>query len=348
MKTIKYTLATLMVATIVAVVLVGCKKENEPQNNNNGNPTEVAQQQNGDAVERIVNFKKQLAYYKANSGIKDGEKVSLEDAVWNIENTFDATYAFPEDAYGETRTQDFTLHLDVDADGNVLLTDLTAFYDQMVADARTAYANDGFTDKIFISLMAETLETRGDGVDVKITMTSGERTNVGNNPPEVHVDGPFGVDDNWKYAFGMGKCDTMVFGGADFQLQEHLRLLIRSAISEPQSGCRNIYVNRQPVYYIGGDYPGLFYRTDTADVCIEWVYMNDYYQAEKRTIFTTIPNDPEQHVTGEAIGISINGSSGVNAQSHTPYITHSHTIEYADRVEASIESIGLAEDLLND
>ena len=31
MKTIKYTLATLMVAAIVAVVLVGCKKENNGQ-----------------------------------------------------------------------------------------------------------------------------------------------------------------------------------------------------------------------------------------------------------------------------------------------------------------------------
>ena len=253
----------------------------------------------------------------------------------------------PEDAYAETRTQEFTLHLDVDADGNVLLTDLTAFYDQMVADARTAYANDGFTDKIFISLMAEAFETRGDGVDVKITMTSGERTNVGNNPLDVHVDGPFGVNDNWKYAFGMGKCDTMAYGGADFQLQEHLRLLIRSAISEPQSGCRNIYVNRQPIYYAGCDYPGLFYRTDTADVCIEWVYMNDYYQAEKRTIFTTIPNDPEQHVTGEVIGIRISGTSGKTTD-NIPYITHFHQIDYADRAEASIEDIGLAEDLLND
>ena len=100
-----------------------CKKEGEPQANDNSNLAGISQQQNDDAVERIVNFKKQLAYYKANPNIKDGEKMSLEDAVWNIENTFDATYAFPEDAYAETRTQEFTLHLDVDADGNVLLTD---------------------------------------------------------------------------------------------------------------------------------------------------------------------------------------------------------------------------------
>lgn len=347
MKTIKYTLAKFMVAAIVAVVLVGCKKENEPQNNNNGNPTEVAQQQNGDAVERIVNFKKQLAYYKANPGIKDGEKVSLEDAVWNIENTFDATYAFPEDAYAETRTQEFTLHLDVDADGNVLLTDLTAFYDQMVVDARTAYANDGFTDKIFISLMAEAFETRGDGVDVKITMTSGERTNVNQNHDSVmvHYLTPFNNTENWNYRYDLGRCGTGEDAGigADTKLQDILSLLARSKFEEASEGYRNIYVNRQTLNFDGRSYPGVFYRTDVNETCIQWLELNALFHSEKRLIFEQIPQGDSS--LGNVLGITIVGEL-VYVDMEPSYITHHNEIEYAQRCTASIEEIGEPKDLL--
>ena len=102
MKTIKYTLAKFMVAAIVAVVLVGCKKENEPQNNNNGNPTEVAQQQNGDAVKRLLEFRKQVKRHKDNPFEKSGETLTLSEAIWDIENNFNATYTKPEDYYTAT------------------------------------------------------------------------------------------------------------------------------------------------------------------------------------------------------------------------------------------------------
>ena len=340
MKKFSLSLIFLAIAS-VAIVMFACKKESEPQTNNS-NPSQVVGQQNNDAVGRIVKFKKQLAYYKANPDIKDGETISLEDAVWNIENAFDATYAFPEDAYTETRTQNFTLHLNVGDDGNVFLSDLTLFFEQMVNAARSLYANDGFTDKIFISLMAKVLETKNDGVDVKITMITGERTNVNNNPPDARCYGPFREGDDWKYAFGMGKCDTLVYGGADFQLQEHLKSLLRSSLEEPQVGCRNIYVNRQQIVFDGRGVPSIFYRTDTADVCIPWIYMNDCYQAEKRAIWGIIP---EIHsISGEPIGIFISGESG--RSNETEYITHRNVIDYAERIEANIGDVGEAEDLL--
>lgn len=328
----------------IAVAMLACKKDSEPQTNNNGNPAAISQQQNGDAVERIVNFKKQLAYYKANPGIKDGEKVSLEDAVWNIENTFDATYAFPEDTYGETRTQDFTLHLDVDADGNVLLTDLTAFYDQMVADVRTAYANDGFTDKIFISLMAETLETRGDGVDVKITMTSGERTNVNQNHDSVmvHYLTPFNNTENWNYRYDLGRCGTGEDAGtgADTKLQDILSLFARSKIEEAPEGYRNIYVDRDVLGFDGTTYSGVFYRTDVGNTCIDWYELNALYRSEKKLIFETIPQNSYDVV----LGITIFG-----VENNTPaYITHWNEIQYAHRQVASIAEIGEQFDLLNE
>lgn len=45
---------------------------------------------------------KQVDFYKANPAIKDGETMTLDEAIWNIEALFNLTYAYPELSYGHT------------------------------------------------------------------------------------------------------------------------------------------------------------------------------------------------------------------------------------------------------
>lgn len=146
-------LTTLLIMAALMLGLGQCKRNHVEINPQVGAVSESIANGN-DAVKRIVKFKKMLSYYKSNPGIKDGETMSLTDAICDLENTFNATYSYSEDMYSESMNHEFILNLNVDSDGNVLLTDLAALYEEIVSSARNAYANDGFENKIFISLLA--------------------------------------------------------------------------------------------------------------------------------------------------------------------------------------------------
>lgn len=328
-------LATLLIAVAIMLGLSQCKRNSVDVVSQNGTTSESIVNGN-DAVKRIVDFKKMLSYYKSNPGIKDGETMSLSEAISDIENTFNATYSYSEDMYSESMDHEFILNLNVDSDGNVLLTDLAALYEQIVSSARNAYANDGFENKIFISLLADVIAVNNNIAVIKIKAKTGERTNY--NPPVPHIDGPFRPGDDYKYDYGT--CDNPNVGhGASYYLEQELKKLIVTDIAEPKDGYRSIYINRYQVDFEGDRYPGLFYRTNVNDVCITADYMNDYWNAEKRTIFVTIPGEPTFQ-GGQVLGITI---EPVTTQD---YITHRTYVVYADRLEADINDIGEIEDLL--
>ena len=331
-------LATLLIAVAIMLGLSQCKRNSVDVVSQNGTTSESIVNGN-DAVKRIVKFKKMLSYYKSNPGIKDGETMSLSEAISDIENTFNATYSYSEDMYSESMDHEFILNLNVDPDGNVLLTDLATLYDQIVSSARNAYTNDGFENKIFISLLADVIAVNNNIAVIKIKAKTGERTNY--NPPVPHIDGPFRPGDDYHYDHGtcINPCNSCY--GADEMITEKLLELINSCFVEPQDDCRNIYINRKLFYFMGGPTgrPGMFYRTDTTDVCITSAYMNDYWNAEKRAIFVIIP---EEEGLGTPLGVDITGRYSKTP----PYITHYTEVEYGDRVEANIDEIGEIEDLL--
>lgn len=335
-------LATLLIAVAILLGLSQCKRNSVDIVSQNGTTSESIVNGN-DAVKRIVKFKKMLSYYKSNPGIKDVEKMSLSEAISDIENTFNATYSYSEDMYSESMDHEFILNLNVDSDGNVLLTDLATLYDQIVASARNAYANDGFENKIFISLLADVISVNNNIAVIKIKAKTGERTNY--NPYIPHIDGPFRPGDDYLYDYG--RCDDSTFRyGAAHYLEQALLTLRISNIIESQEGYRNIYINRDTISFIGGPNgrPGVFYRTDISNKCIEWSYMNDYLYAEKRIIFTIIPEQLGHPGIG-VCGINVEGEMGYINET-TAYITHRTRVEYAERIEANIEEIGEIENLL--
>lgn len=331
-------LTTSLIAVALMLVLGQCKRNHVEVNPQVGAVSESVANDN-DAVKRIVKFKDMLSYYKSNPNAKDGNTMSLADAICDLENTFNATYSYSEDMYSESMDHEFTLSLNIDSNGNVLLADLTAFYNLIVSLVRDAYANDGFENKIFISLLADVIDVNDNVATVKIKAKSGERTNY--NPPVPHIDGPFRPGDDYHYDHGtcINPCNSCY--GADEMITEKLLELINSCFVEPQDDCRNIYINRKLFYFMGGPTgrPGMFYRTDTTDVCITSAYMNDYWNAEKRAIFVIIP---EEEGLGTPLGVDITGRYSKTP----PYITHYTEVEYGDRVEANIDEIGEIEDLL--
>ena len=332
----------LVIAVAMMLVLSQCKRNNVEINPQVGIVSESVVNGN-DAVKRIMKFKEMLSYYKSNPNAKDGNTMSLTDAICDLENTFNATYSYSEDMYSESMDHEFILNLNIDSNGNVLLTDLTAFYNQIVLLVRDAYANDGFENKIFISLLADIISVNDNTATVKIKAKSGERTNY--EPSVPHLEGPFRPGDDHLYDYG--RCDDPSFRyGAAHYLEQALREIIIGDIVEPQEDCRNIYLNRISRDFIGGPMgrAGVFYRTDVSDKCIGSVFMNDYYHAEKRIIFTILPGElgiqgsDTREIYIEGIPGYINGTLS--------YITHHTTVVYAERIEASLDEIGEIEDLL--
>lgn len=346
-KISKALVATMIIVATVTAFLIGCKKEKETKTPDN---EQVAQNdpKGQEAIERIVDFRDKLEAYKKNPAMRAGEIVSLAEAVWNIENLFNITYAMPEEFYSETANFEFSLWLPVDSDGRVTLPNLFNVYDQAVVEAQTAYANDGFNNKGFVFLLVNVGEQNDDAVRLVFKGKTGERTSHPNLPPHdtAMYGGPFDTTDNWHYAQGMGKCDsTCLDSGADKEIQRRLEAFLRSTLTVPESGARAVYVNSELITFDGTDYPDdVFYRQNVNATCIDFNNMNRLYQREKRLIFETLPNCSTGNVYGYTpIVIEINGKNVNN-----DYITHENSLTYAQRLMADITIVGETQDLLDD
>lgn len=347
MRKTHQTIIALLACVAMVTAMVSCTKNNESPSLDNG----LVEQNNVNsqtALTRIIKFKKQLDSYRANPTMKTVETVSLADAVWNIENLFNATYAMPEEFYSETATFEFSQWLSFDTIGRVSLSNLFNAYDQAVSSARTAYANDGFTNKGFVFLLVNVGEQNDDAVRLVFKGKTGERTSHPNLPSHdtIMYGGPFDTNDNWQYAQGMGKCDsTCLDSGADKEIQRRLEVFLRSTLTVPDSGARAVYVNSVLITFDGHNHQDdVFYRENVNATCIDFNNMNRLFQREKRLIFETIPNNASGNVYGyKPIMIEIDGMQNENA-----YITHQNNITYAQRLMADITVFGETRDLLDD
>lgn len=346
-KISKTLIAAMIIVATVTAFLIGCKKEKETKTPDN---EQVAQNdpKGQEAIARIVDFRDKLEAYKKNPAMRAGETVSLAEAVWNIENLFNITYAMPEEFYSETANFEFSLWLPVDSDGRVTLSNLFNVYDQAVVESRTAYANDGFINKGFAFMLVDIGEQDDTTVRLVFKGKTGERTSHPNWHPHdsVMYCGPFDTTGNWQYAQGMGKCDgTCLESGADKEIQRHLETFLRSTLTVPESGARAVYVNSVLITFDGTNYPNdVFYRQNVNATCIDFNNMNRLYQREKRLIFETLPNCSTGNVYGYTpIVIEINGKNVNN-----DYITHENSLTYAQRLMADITIVGETQDLLDD
>lgn len=295
-----------------------------------------------DPIEQLRTFKKQIETVKANPDAKSSEAITLSEALWDIENTFNLTYADPEQYYGQINEHEFSLALPVSASHDISVIDAVNLYSEVIAQAREAYASDPFEEKGVLSLTVKNT-TEDDGVIYIIfSSKTGERCTY--DPPIPHVQGPFGTDDNWMYAAPLGKCDDPdIPSGADEQLQEQLYIELIEPFTDAGSGFRNIYINRERIVFDGTHYQGVFYTTDTESTCIDNEYLNDYYSAEKRIITRIIPE--QYHLEGYSpISIEIEG----RALTDPPAITHYTEVEYGIRLRVSTDEFGYTKDLMNE
>lgn len=329
----KNKLFTITALCLSAVVLAACSKDRTTKPNADVNLMP------NDPIEKLRTFRKQIESVKAHPEAKSTETITLSEALWDIENTFNLTYSETEQYYSQTKDHEFTLSLPVRDDHDVLVYDAVNLYSDVIVQARNAIISDDFEDKGFISLTVKEANEDSGLMHITFSGKTGERSSY--NPPIAHVDGPFGLDDNWLFATPMGKCDDPdIPSGADEQLQEQLYIELIKPFIETDANSRNIYIDRRRFVFDGTNYSGVYYNTDLDNLCIDHVSMNDYYFSEKQIIMRTIPN--QYHLYNYSpISIEIHGApSGDDA------VTHRNEIEYGIRMEVSKNEFGDIENLL--
>lgn len=343
MRKVSVTLAALVLAALSTVGVVSCQKEKTSSNETSSINTPSKEK----ALANIIEFKKQLEIYRKNPGAKTGETLSIQEAIMDIENVFNATYSQPEVRCSETSEFTFSLYLTIDTDGNVLLSDLFDLYDQAVVEARNAYSNNGFTNKVFRFMTVE-LDGINEGMaklDFRGRSGEGEKSPWQPNIDTCMYQGPFGIDDNYHYDYG--KCDGTGVEGADEMLAEYIGYYITSCLTLPPTGMRAIYINNVTIVFDGSLYPeSVFYRENEFATCIDFNNMNKLFWSEKRFIFDTIPSKPSFNVLGYVpVMISIEGEiKPLNRDVY--YITHENKISYAYRMEARISELGEVQNLM--
>lgn len=288
----------VMAAMAMALAMGSCKKGSETALDKK-EQAEVGVTQNEALVQRILDFKNKVDERKANPGTKSGETIPLDEAMHNIVDLFNVTYTEPMAYYTESERHEFTLNVALTADGKVLVDDVVAAYEQALANAREAYHGSTLPDKAYQFLMVTCTPQRDGTAELKFDGKYGTRTDQP-EPPTPHIDGPFGIGDDWHYLNGMGSCDSTCFeSGADKVLQDTIMKMILASRPADPEGYRGFYTYFREKNFCAPLYSGVFYRTDVDDTCIGWQEMNDYLAGEIRNIYQVIPQE---------IGVNLDGN----------------------------------------
>lgn len=292
---------TMALAMAISVAVISCKKEQQ-----HTPPDEEQVMQNvlegQEAIEHILNFKKQVAYYKNHPGVKDSETLSVDDAIWNIEALFNYTYAYPELFYGNMVTADTTLCLPLISDSTVLLSDLTVFYGQMCEAIRDIYRNIDLPNKQFVILDA----SDGERVDLQQTVVLhcvlGSVRGTQPPVPLPVVWAPFSDTVSWRYGEKGGRRDGFLDGKMD-AADTLANMLTAILVPHAPAGQEYVYtgiimkelVNGHHVPFSHNLYPGEYceFYVENAASDDEWLsadQLNFQYYGERHLILNVLPN----------------------------------------------------------
>ena len=325
-----------MAGCLLALMLPACNKDQGPSQNN-----EEASSSLTDPIHELRRFHEHLEQAHAHPDTKNDETMSLEQALWDVENHFNLTYTDAEQYHTSWCEHEFYLYLPLNEDHEVSVQDAVGLYSQAVDQARQALLGEKSGLREFITLNIKETEEREGVVRVCFSGRTGTRSQY--NPPQYHVAGPFESEDNWMFSKPLGKCDDPdIPSGADEQLQEKLfDTLI--GLQEAVPGYRNVYLNRRTFLFDGSNYPGVYYNEDLEQLCIPFYDMNLLFKGELNLISRRIPE--QYQLQGYCpISISING---IHTDDHHA-VTHLNEIEYGIRQQVRLDEFGEVESLITE
>lgn len=314
---------------------VSCKKNNIEKTDNEGtNPNPAVVLEQSPDITRIIKFNNDVKLRRDNPELKTREVITLDEAKDNIADLFNAVYGEPTEYYGETERAEFSVTLPVDADGNVLLDDAVAAYEEAVELAREGYHASTLDNKGYICMSATIEEQRGGTAEVKLNGVFGKKTAA-----PTAAEGYFDESLNWLYTYHVvPSCDEYEDEGADYALECAMKRMLITGNATAPEGYRIITYGVKDFNFSGYDYQDrLFYREgdDVNETCISGDYMNMYLDNGMDIITNVIPDSEGFHcdrggmnvykVVSLTVKADARSSGGLSVEQ---YITHRYTGEY--------------------
>ena len=118
------------------IVFCACSKDS----NTNDSPGSLESVRN--PIEQLRDFRTQIETVKAHPDTKNMELMTLDDALWDVENLFNLTFSETEQYYAQTNNHDFSLYLPVTENDKVTISDAVNLYAQAVEEARNALTSN--------------------------------------------------------------------------------------------------------------------------------------------------------------------------------------------------------------
>lgn len=334
-KNIFIALAALM------TLAVSCKKNNIEKTDNAGtdpNPAVVLEQ--SPDITRIIKFNNDVKLRRENPDLKTREVITLDEAKDNIADLFNAVYGEPTEYYGETEHAEFSVTLPVDADGNVLLDDAAAAYEEAVELARESYHASTLENKGYICMSATVEQQRGGTAEVKLNGVFGKKTEA---PTQIST--YFDPGQTWPYRAGEinGYCIPTQFDGADMLLEIAMDSLLNIKIPNAPDGYRTIIYRGIAQSFSGANYKrNLFYRErdNSYYTCISGDSLNYFLDSSINIVTAIIPEslgiplmrggDPYINIPKiyKIVALTVEGKDYEQTNNNPRYITHSYKVTY--------------------
>ena len=279
-------------------------------------------------AEKINNFKKRLEKAKLNP--KDGEVIELEAARQNMELLFNASYGFPAEEYAKIQIDTVEFDIPVDANGNILMSDVVTKYDQMHDLVKDVYDNINFTDKHLVSLFLVFEDDNKGTVTAKAISTIGEEgsDNMGH------------FNHCWWYGDDLGMCNGNYFGEKDGgdTLANELFANRPIPINCPQGYHGVIVPDYENTFSgkngtLGSGY--IFFLQKPSDtpfidteLKLEASEMNSWYDKEYTFLFTVLPESLNKPVNWIMTSINIDAFEHFSQNPNIHWINHPNNVEY--------------------
>jgi len=322
MKKIK--ILSLIVAGAM-IVMFSCTKENSESIVNNKTNDCPSCKEGIELAKKINKFKERLAYARENV-YKDGDEMTKEEAVENMEMLFNATYGFPVESYIQIKRDTIELTLPVNSQGYIQTTDVATVYDNMYTQVKTIYDNINFSDKHLVSLFIK----ENEGNQIYVISTTGEK----GTDPSVNF------THCWIYGENQGYCNEpdpfqWIMDGGDTlanKLFENRPIPMYCpegyhGITVPDysnSFTGNGSLENGYIFYLenpsGTQFTDEERRLDASE-------MNSWYAQEYEFLFTVLPDALNKPGNWVMTSLAIDGNEHIIGNDYR-YINHQNNVEY--------------------
>jgi len=199
MRKFKYIILSL---GLVVFMLISCNKEVQDVHDSEKNVSWT--QEDLEIQNRILDFQNKIK----NNSFKNGEQLSLDDAIWNLEALINYNYSNPDSSFVNL-TVDTTFEFNMPLNNGMVNYETVAEAAFAMEEHIVGYLNAMPNSVKFLIAADVSIKDNGfkDGTKT-ITIVSGYGSEYIDNPGCYT---PFGADDYWKYGLGYinmgGYCD---------------------------------------------------------------------------------------------------------------------------------------------